>query len=281
MARRLESSDWDVAVLSSELFERSRPQAVQDAIATYLPKYADRLTVVCYIRPHASRAVSNYAENIKLGYSGTSFASFVEAFIAAGHLTYAPRLANWRGVFGKQFVVRPYLRADFINGDIRHDFLTTILGAGKYELRDSGHDSNAALTMPDLALMRFLQQELARTDGVPKEHRVAFGKQFGRLLRDLPESCDREKLRLPHALYQMIVQNCAEDAAALDTEWFDRPCLGPELIRAEAETIKEAQSIDAKDYFDTNTLRLMRAWAQLMSRQIGDEDFPKRLRPPE
>ncbi|WP_370302644.1 hypothetical protein [Pseudooceanicola sp.] len=279
-ARRLAEAEWDVAVLSSELFEFIAPQAVAEALRTHLPQYWDRTTVVAYIRPHMGRALSQFAENVKLGHEIGDFPDFVARFEQIGRLKYAKRLARWRDAFGDRLVVRPFLRDRLEQGDVRHDFLSLILHGDSYTLADSGQDDNASLPLADLALMRMIQQRFHANPDIPDDNRVTFGKQFGRLLRDLPSPRPADKLRLPRAVYDRLYDDCRADAERMDAEWFGGPCFLPELEAARDTVTDSDQSLAAEDHFDPETLRLVTAWAELIQRQMRDEpkQFGPRLR---
>lgn len=270
-ARRLRRATWDVAVLSSELFEFAHPDRVARAIRDHLPDHAATVRVVVYVRPHAARVLSQFAENIKLGHDTCGLGAFYDRFSALGRLDYAGRLGRWRDRFGDRMIVRPFLRDRLARGDVRHDFLSVILGGAAYRLRDSGQDDNAALPVADLALMRMLQRRFHQTAGIDAEARVAFGKQFGRLLRDLPPPAPAEPLRLSRALCRRLQADCAADAARLDAEWIGAPCFVPALERACDAAAAEEQSLDAADHFAPETLRQARAWAELLQRQMTDD----------
>ena len=277
IARRLDGADWDVAVLSTELFEFIPPARVAEAVNTHLAPLADQITVIAYVRPHVGRVLSQCAENLKLGHDTGTQADFLKSFLKRGRLDFAGRLAGWRAAFGDSFQMRPFIRSRLKQGDIRHDFLDLVLQGAPYTLSDSGQDSNAALPIPDLALMRMLQQRFA---DLPLDNRVTFGKQFGRLLRDRPPTTAAEPLRLPRALYDLLYPTARADAERLDAEWIGAPCFLPDLEAARDATIPTPQSLEAEDHHSPETLRLMAVWADLMARQMGDEpkDFGARLR---
>lgn len=277
IARRLSEAEWDVAVVSSELFEYSKPERVAEAANEHLAALADQISVIAYVRPHVGRLLSQCAESLKLGHESGTLESFVERFLASGRLDFAKRLAGWRAAFGDAFHVRPFLRDRLKQGDVRHDFLDFALDGAPYRLTDSGQDDNAALPVPDLALMRMLQ---ARFADKPLDNRVAFGKQFGRLLRELPPTVPAEPLRLPRALYDAIYPQARSDAERLDAEWVAAPCFLADLEAARDRTIDQPQSLLAEDHHGPETLRLMTAWAELLLHQMDDEPkaFGKRLR---
>jgi len=287
MATRLNEAEWDIAVLSSELFEFAHPAKVAEAVRTHFAPYWEDLTVIAYLRPHAARVLSQGAENFKLGFATGSFEDYVTHFIDIKRLAYSARLARWKDTFGDRLVVRLFVRDHMVKGDVRHDFMSVIAPEGGYEITDSGQDSNAALTLGDLALMRMMQRMLATADPqIAMDNRVAFGKAFGRLLRDIPsplQGAGRERLRLTRALYDQVVAASADDAAKVDREWFNDPerpaVLTTALAKAEQDITETAQSLEAEDHFDPETLRLMRAWTELLIRQMydGPEATRKRL----
>lgn len=277
IARRLAEAEWDVAVLSSELFEFINPRKVARAVERHLAPLDVELTVLAYVRPHAGRVLSQFAENIKLGHDTGDFPDFLDRFIAAGRLRYADRLTGWRDAFGAALTVRPFERGHLVKGDVRHDFLHHMLKGAPYRLTDSGQDDNAALPLADLALLRHLQR---RFDGQPMDNRVTFGKQFGRLLRASPGGS--EKLRLSDGLYARLRDHCAADAAALDADWIGTPCFVPALDAAAGETVPALQSLDARYHLGPDAIRIAEAFADLLIRQMPDDPkaFGKRLRPP-
>lgn len=278
IAGRLAEAEWDVAILSSELFEFIHPRKVARAVETHLAALDAELTVIAYVRPHAGRVLSQFAENLKLGHDTGDFSDFVERFLKVGRLNYASRLAAWKDAFGPAFAMRPFDRAHLREGDLRRDFLDLALNGAPYALADSGQDDNASLPLPDLALMRHLQR---RFEAMPTDNRVTFGKQFGRLLRTRPR--DRtDKLRLPRALYDRIAETARADAAKLDADWLDTPCFLPALDTAAAETCAAPQSLEVADHLSPDALRLAESFADLLIRQMEDDPkaFGKRLRAP-
>ena len=278
IAQRLEKTDWDVAVLSSELFEFINPRKVARAVETHLAPLRAEITVLAYVRPHAGRVLSQFAENLKLGHDTGTFSDFITRFLKLGRLNYSGRLAAWKEAFGEAFVMRPFDRDHLLDGDLRRDFLSLVLAGAPYKLIDSGQDDNASLTLPDLALMRHLQR---RFDGMPMDNRVAFGKQFGRLLREQPQA-GAEKLRLPRAVYNAFAETALADAATLDAQWLSTPVFVPALQAISNEVLEKPQDLNATSHHDVNTLRVAEAFADLLMRQMNDDpkDFSKRMRAP-
>jgi len=279
MARRLADAQWDVAVLSSEIFEFSEPKKVCDAIRAHLPDYADTIRVVVYVRPHCARALSRFAENLNLGYDTGDIAQFLDRVLGNGTLNFSPRLARWKEQFGDRLIVRPFVRDQLVRGDVRHDFLALVLQNTRYRLRD-GHYGNPSLSLPDLALMRTMQRRFDEFPQIGRENRAAVGKQFAQLLHARPAAQAGDKLRLTGAHYQRIYQACLEDAREMDANWLEKPCFVSELDRGAGEVIEQAQSLEAEDHHSPQTLRLMLTWTDLILRQMADppKAFGRRMR---
>jgi len=280
IAQRFAERDWDVGVLSSELFEFIDPSSIAHAVRTHLADYADTIKVVIYVRPHISRLLSQFAENIKLGHHKGDMYNLVEIFRQNQRLQYADRLDRWRSEFGDRLIVRPFVRNQLVGGDVRRDFLSVLFGDDAPVPKDIDQDDNAALTLSDLALMQLLQQWFEERGNLPLDNKVSFGKEFGRLLRDIPPVSAGEKLRLPKDLYDTLLTECRPDAERMDAEWWGTPCFVPALKEAANRVTDTAQSLDAADYHGPETLRLMKVWADLIMRQMEDrpEAFADRLR---
>ena len=278
-ARKLAENEWDVAVLSTELFEFVQPQKVARALRENLPEHADTVKVIVYVRPHGARVLSQFGENLKLGHDTGDMAQFVDRFLAAGRLQYTDRLAAWKAQFGARLIVRVFQRDHLVAGDVRRDFLAQVLGDVPYSLA-GGQDDNAALGLGDLALMRLLQRRFAKAGNIDLETRVAFGKYFGRLLHKRKPARTVERMRLHREIYDRLAAACMADAQNMDATWVGSPCFVPALERAGAEVVQQPQSLRARDYHSRETLRLFQVWGDLIVAQMRDppDAFLRRLR---
>lgn len=280
VARRLARADWDVSVLSSELFEFIHPDRVAQALQDHLPDHADSVKVIVYIRPHAARVLSQFAENLKLGHHTGTMEPFVERFLATGRQNFSKRLERWKAQFGDRLIVRPFVRDQLVAGDVRRDFLSLVLGDTPYTL-SGGQDKNASLGLGDLALMRLLQRRFGAAQGIKLDNRVAFGKQFGRMLHANAPVHPSEKLRLPRDLYDRISTAAMADAKRMDAIWVANPCFVSALNSAADNVIETAQSLEAQEYHSPETIRQAQIWADLTILQMAGnpKDFARRLRP--
>lgn len=280
IAKSLANSDWDVAVVSTELFEFSSPERVAAAIKQHIPDHAETIRVIAYIRPHIGRFLSQFAENLKNGHTTGDMQGFAARMDRLGRLDYVPRLERWQDVFGDRLIVRPFVRDRLHDDDVRHDFLARILGDRPFQINNNT-DSNASLSLSDLALMRMLQRRFAAKLGADHPSCIPFGKQFGRLLLESPSPRSSERLRLSQDLYDWFAARYRDDARRMDDLWFQGPCLGPALDAAANDTVATAQDLTVEAHFDAETLRLMECWADLILRQMKDDPagFAKRIRP--
>lgn len=231
-------------MLSAEHFENVAPGDLDRALRTHLPEYRDRLRLVSYVRPHADRFLSSFTEVAKLGQDVLPIDRFLARSLRRGMLSYAPRLARWRAVFGESFHVRPFLRERLEGGDAVRDFLGFIAGPGAEIRLEQGFRSNESLSLEDLALMIHLQRRVAEAlAGRPELHhrvRHALGWHMAPLLNQQPGAV-RTPPRLHRELALRIQDACRGDAAETDRQWFGGdPLLATALERAPEATVAEA-----------------------------------------
>lgn len=276
-ARRMMNAEFDIGVLSSEIFEFVAPHKVKAALETHFPDLVETMQVVVYVRPHASRALSQFGENLKLGHELDGIDEFLARFVRNRRLHFAERLEKWRDVFGDRLIVRVFARDRLSGGDVRRDFLETIAPGRAVTIREGVQVDNAQLTLPDLALMRHLQRRF-RLREIGEDARVAFGKQFGRLLSAEPPKVAAPTYRMPNRILDSLRQDLTEDAARMDAEWVGEPCFAPAL--AEAQGTDDPQSLEVEDHHAPETIRQAEAWADLVVRFMTDPqtDFVRLIR---
>ena len=66
LAHEINNSDYDFCVISAEAFEAFSPSRLDDIIAKYFDTTQIKIRVIAYVRPHAARLLSSYAEKIKI-----------------------------------------------------------------------------------------------------------------------------------------------------------------------------------------------------------------------
>lgn len=258
-------SDADIGIVSAEHFQFVDPQTLKDAIDTYWPELRDRIRLVAYVRPHADKVLSTYAERVKLGVVLDSIEEFFAEKGEPGVFEYAPRFGRWRAVFGDRFHLRLFRRDALFRGDAVADFLRFAFGSEDFEiLRPVA--ANASLTVGQLALLRAahaaIKERLGARSGMKfKEGQGSIGRILAEHLRDSALGRDSDKLRLPAPLAGRIRARYAADAAALDAAFFEGTPMSDALAGAGAGTVPAPQSLEAADYFPAETVEAARVFA--------------------
>ncbi|SEO23553.1 hypothetical protein SAMN04488103_1169 [Gemmobacter aquatilis] len=263
IAARLQAGGFDYAVLSGEEFERMAPDSFAAVLrATLLPQ-VDEASVICYVRPHAARLLSSYAEQVKLGVFSDGLAAFQTRQIANGRLLYAPQMAAWTAAFGPQFQARPMVRDLMEAGSVVQDFARLAFGPqAQITVRDGG-SANESLCLEDLVMLRHIQAHL-KAHARPLRH--AMGWTLAMALAQSRRSGAGTKLALPRGLAEGARQAYLEDARALDAGIFaSTPVMERELDRAVDLAVSEPQSMEPADHFSPEELRHVSILAELLA----------------
>jgi hypothetical protein len=271
----LRRGDYDVAILSGEEFEGADPVFVNKVLQRFMLPHVSDHSVICYVRPHAARILSSFAENVKLGlFAGTPEDFFVKV-VRNGRFFYTPRLTSWDTVFRGHFLLRPMIRSELAGGSVLQDFVETAFGADRPVRLEPVSASNESLCLEDLLLVRLVQDQLASRD---RKLRHAIGWQIapalaGTQIRTEPGT----RLMLHKALAERIRATYRSDARDLDARFFgNRRLLEEELDRAVDEAVPVAQSHDPKDHFDNTTLRAVAVLAAQINEMLdhANEAWP-------
>jgi hypothetical protein len=269
-ARRLAASDADLGVLSAERFEHVNPAALHQVIAAHFPEHADSLRLIAYVRPHAERLVSGYAERVKHGvWSGTleEFAAQMAGVTGLRSFFYHDQFLRWRRVFGPRFTLRPMIRERLVAGDVVRDFLDFALEGRAVRLTEPALRNESA-SLEDLALLREFHR-LAGGGEKPSEAQNKLGVRLARHLNEDP-AATRTKLQLHRALAEAVVETYRADAAALDAEFFDGTPMTDALLAAPAKAVETAQSMRAEDHFGAAEMRLIRVWSGFLAELLAN-----------
>lgn len=264
----LKSSNADLAVVSAEHFQFVDPVVLQEAIEAYWPEIKDRIRLVAYVRPHAEKLLSSFAERVKLGVSLGSLEEFFEKGAAERVFLYAPRFDTWRGVFGDRFELRPFIRSRLYQGDVIHDFFRYLLGSEAFEITKNV-SANTSLTVSQLALLReaqiILNDKIAGRKA-PRftEARSAMGRLLAEYMRMGDLGQDGAKLRIPATMTDRIQERYAADAKALDAAFFDGTPMFEALEAMDRSTVEAPQSLEAADYFSSDAVSSVRAFSHVL-----------------
>lgn len=275
-----EASDAAHGVISAEDFEYVDPQAVQDAIRRHLPDYVDRVRLVAYVRPHADRLLSAFAERSKKGVFQGSLEAFHDEILQSGMLHYAPRFAKWRTVFGDRFTLRPFVRDALYRSDVVWDFFRYLLGSEAFEITGPTRQ-NESLSVEDIAMMRAIHTQIRKLTKEQKPAQQAFGWYMSNFLGAAPAK-EGTKPALHRALAEQVAEAYRADAAELDAGFFDGTPISDALAAAPAKAVAEPQSFRAVDHFRPAERRHFRIWAQFLLRLIeaDPEHFAWAVRDP-
>lgn len=284
--QRLLKSDARYGIISAEHFEVTPPEAVQQFLHNYLPEWKGRVRLIAYIRPHADRLLSSFAERSKLGSGSKDLRALHEKFKANGFLEYAPRLRAWRSVFGDSLTIKPFRRELLFEQDVVRDFFEFVFRGEEMSLRRVDV-RNESICLQDLTMLRLIHSTLRKEFGnrIKKSTQQAFGRRLAIVLASSRSQAGC-KLQMDQRLVEDVIATYTEDAKSVDREWFDA---GPMLEGLQAHRSKandQEQSLEASDYFDAETLRLVRCWTIFMGRMMAKDQkrflalsLPPELRP--
>ena len=253
IAERMQQGNFDVAVISGEAFEDFDPEQAREVLEKFMLPHVTDHAVICYVRPHAARILSSFAEQDKGGWLNGTPETFFRKAETRGRFLYAPRLGKWADVFKDHFRLRPMVRAELADGSLLQDFIATGFGAdAPVEITSTG-TANESLCLEDLVLLQVLHGHLKAQ---PLAIREALGwvlaEEFGLARRGKTAGT---KLKLHRSLAEAIRSAYLVDAADMDTRFFGgRTLFQAELDRAVDEALPTAQSFDPADHFSPDAL---------------------------
>ena len=245
--------DFDVAVISGETFENATPTDLRKVLQDFLLPHVTDHAIICYIRPHAGRLLSGFAEALKIGQFSGPLDRFAAAMIKGGRLHYTRHLGLWTDTFGADLHLRPMIRSELAKGSVLHDFLQTGFGADAPVKVTSETRVNESLCLEDLVLVRLVQDQLKSRN---RNLRLALGWElatnFGASLRRTPGT----RLTLHRALAEKIRTTYREDAKALDARYFgSRALFQTDLDRSVDEALPQPQSLAPQAHYSAEALR--------------------------
>ncbi len=278
ISQEMAKGEYDYALISSENFEGADAGGVQRVLEKFFLPHVGAHAVICYLRPHAGRTLSHFAEDVKIGtFTGTP-AEYHRQALRAGRFRYARRMAPWADAFGARLQVRPLVRGELAGGSALRDFVVTAFGAEARVHLDEGPAANESLCLEDLMVLRLVQESFA-TRGRRLRHALGWelARAFGAEIRDGQPGT---RLALDRALAERIRTDYRADAVAADARFFaGRPVLSDELDRAVDEALPKAQSFDPADHFSADARRGLRVMAASLDAMLDNEtgDWPEFL----
>lgn len=255
-----EKADWarahdaDLGLISAEFFSSVPPKALTRALEEFLPQYTDTARIVAYVRPHAGRALSGYAQRVKTGAELGTLDRSIAAHSERRMLHYAPRFLRWRKQFGERFTLRPFLREEMRDGDVVSDFFHTALQGAPFTL-ERIPSTNESLSLEEVAAMRRVQGRLVAEE-VPEFLRLSLGGAIGRAMAGQAGRF-RTKMVLSRSHAEQLHGMFLEDAQQLDRVFFGRPLMVAALEQAIETAAPAGQSLEPREYYSEDSLQRM------------------------
>ena len=265
LGERLKAAKEDYCLVSAEGFETVPAATFRETLDTHWAAGDERIRVIAYVRPHAARVISSFAERVKIGLRKVVDAdpdAFFEQMREIDRFRYYPRFMAWREQFGEAFLLRPMIRQRLREGDVVKDFVHHAFDGTPFRLL--GEDSaNESLCLEDLMRLKVVQMELGP---LPPQLRHSFGWEFGRVLATLPPLQTRTRLELHKSLAEKIRMEYREDARAMDRDFFGgEKVLETELDQACDTARSEPQSVRPEDYLSGEEMRGITVLARILA----------------
>jgi hypothetical protein len=278
VAAEIAAKSPDVAVISSENFENADPVILLRTLEKFMPEHAGTARCIAYVRPHADRIASSFAEQVKQGHFLGTMAELHQRVLKNARLFYAPRFHKWRTVFGKRFELRPMIREQLLRQDVVADFLSYVLKGAEFEVTSPAR-SNESLSLEDLAIMRELQKRIGLGKANASPLQISTGWALARQMNALPAE-KSTKPRMHRELALAVQAAYQADAAALDAEFFAGTPMTDSLNAAVERSVETEQSVRAEDLFTAGEMRLIGLWGAQMAEmlQADPEKWPRLLR---
>lgn len=273
ISHQLRDELYDVAILSAEEFEGAKPADVQKVLAKLMLPHVNDYKVVCYVRPHAGRIMSSYAEQLKLGLDVGTPDEFFEKTLANGRFQYHPKLSSWASTFGENFVLRPMIRSELAGSSVLVDFLKTGLGADCDITLTQESSSNEALSLEDLMVLKLVHRQLVNR-GRNMHHRLGWNLSI--LLAGLTKQNGRgTKLVMHKELAEKVRAAYLRDAANLDAVFFyDKHLMRDDLDRAVDAAQLHPQSVEPEDHLSQDTMRAVAVLTHQINLMLDHSDGP-------
>lgn len=269
IAADLQQQDFDFVVLSGEEFEGIAPRAFQKVLRDLLLSHVNDHAVICYVRPHAGRILSSYAERVKLGIYADTPDAFHSMTAQDSRFSYTKRMTAWRDTFGQRMIIRPMERSQMAEGSLLHDFVQAAFGPDMRVEIDEGQSANESLCLEDLVLLKVIQQQWQHR-GRPVRHALGWDLAMALSGQARPDGAGT-RLRLHRKLAEDIRAIYLNDARSMDAEFFGgSPVFTDDLDRAVDEAADIAQSFEPSDHFSPDALRGFESMARTIDRMLDN-----------
>lgn len=268
----------EVGVISAENFQFHRPEVVKGMIDRYFFPLRNRVRVIAYIRPHADAIVARFSEHVKQGRMDGDMEQFLEKTRKSRIFFYHQRLKRWRRVFGDRFEVRPYVRSMLKDGDAVADFFDFVLKGADVRFTAPTRD-NPSLCMEDLVMIREFHTMLKQEgdDLYQFVHRLGWNLALTMTSVRMPDSTP---LRMDRAMLDRVEAIYADDARAIDAEFFSGDPFQNAWSDARKKAVDEPLSLETSAYFSSAEVEQIRFWVRtcLDAFKYDPHAFPEHFR---
>lgn len=234
-------------LLSSELTSNALPEVVE-AFAPHVKRYFNP-KIIIYLRRQDNWMIAGFGQQVKAGTQRLDFtSSFAPWFQRAD---YNRVVGSWAKAFGKEnIIVRPYERRQLIDGDIRADFMTGILGLEDWARpQQSERNENPRLTFAALEYKRFINNIIEDTQ---------VSNQFNKPLLDYSAEVDGNSTAIFHEsdLLSGTERRMILERTRATNQWIARDFLGrPDgVLFKDPEPAADASwappKVDPKDFLE-------------------------------
>lgn len=262
----------DFAVISAEDFEDVEPKALKQAIEKYMPLFAESARFIAYVRPHAERTASSFAERSKIGVFSGTMAQMHSRALRGKHFIYMPRFQKWKDTFGPQFELRPMVRELLQQQNVVADLFTYVLGDHTFELHPMPF-GNEAVSIENLVILRRFQKALRETGEKKGAIQNVMGGALSRRM-NAATFRDGTKVQMHRALAEVVARDYAEDARQLDEAFFVGSPMTNALQAAASKALEDEQSVNFEDYFTGREAYLIDLFVgQLVDVVVKDPDY--------
>lgn len=152
-----------VIITSEHLHSRLTTEETLTRLKALLDCHFDHIDIICYFREQSEVARSLYSTAMKTGHT-LSFSNFLKSVHPHQHYyNYFTFFKKWEAIFGKHALhARIYNPQQFINHDIRQDFLTLLPHFDSSSLHFDHQHLNASLGKNGLQLCRMVNTRWSR-----------------------------------------------------------------------------------------------------------------------
>ncbi len=268
LARRIRQSGAPGALISAEALEGTDPGVLAEVLEQFFTRAAKDIRVIAYVRPHGPRFLSNFAEQVKIGFFSGDLPAYLDHMRAKRRLEYHPRFAALRAAFGERFILRPMIRENLISGSVLDDFVTHAFGS-EAVITPGAAPANESLCLEDLMRLKVLQ---SRLQDLPQKLRHAVGWEIARLAGTLPAPATRTRLHLHRAMAEALRETYRMDARALDGDFFDgQPLMENALEQAVDTAPAEAQPLEPEAWFSPGEMRSLALYADFAASLLAEK----------